>query len=179
VVAVAPAASGIQLFAATEAWFASDGTVWEGLQLGACIRLGPICAAARLHGGGVVSWPSKIPGFSRKGAEIYVGIDVPIAIGRGQLTLGFAAGYGNWFTRHRDDDERMALEIGGPRAEVHVGFAYPIRRRLALDISVAGSLTQATRTETHGTGALDPSIMFPDEPRGLLRLGLGLRYGAL
>jgi len=179
VVASPPAARGIQLLAAEETSVASDGTVWQGLQLEACIMLGPICAAARLHGGKVISQPASWDGFGRNGAELYAGIDVPIALGRTRLTPGFAAGYGTMFTRHKSDGERMGIEISGPRAEVHVAFSIPLSAHLALDLVTTGALTQATAMETHGTDAPDPTVVFPDEPRALVRFAVGVRYGAL
>ena len=89
------AAQGIQLFFAEETSLASDHTVWQGMQLGACVMLGPICAAARVHAGKVIAKPHHDwDSFVRKGAEAYLGIDIPIAIGWIRLTPGFAAGYG-------------------------------------------------------------------------------------
>jgi hypothetical protein len=179
--APAPAAAvqGIQLFAAEETSLASDRTVWEGMQIGACIMIGPICAAARVHGGTVIAWPAGWSAFSRKGAEVYAGIDVPITMGSTRLTLGFAAGYGSMFTRHHGDGERIGIEISGPRAEVHAALSLPLTAHIAIDLSATGALTQATGMETHGPDSPDPSITFPDEPRALLRFALGVRYGAL
>jgi hypothetical protein len=174
-----PAARGIQLFAAEETSIASDGTVWQGMQLEACIMLGPICAAARLHGGKVISQPASWDGFERHGAEVYVGIDVPIAIGRARLTPGFAAGYGEMFTRHASDGEPMGMEIGGPRAEVHAAVSWPLTAHLAVDLVTTGALTQATRIESRGPAVPDPALVFPAEPRALLRFAVGVRYGAL
>jgi hypothetical protein len=178
-VASPPAARGIQLFAAEETSVASDRTVWQGMQLEACIMLGPICAAARLHGGKVISRPAGWDDFARFGAEVYVGINVPIAIGRTRLTPGFAAGYGGMFTRRRGDGEGMGVEISGPRAEVHAAFSVPLTAHLAVDLIATGALTKATHMEIHGRDLPDPAIAFPDEPRALLRLAFGVRYGAL
>lgn len=174
-----PAARGIQLFAAEETSVASDGTVWQGMQLAACIMVGPICAAARLHGGKVISRPASWDGFDRRGAEVYIGIDVPIALGSARLTPGFAAGYGEMFTRHASDGEPMGMEIGGPRAEVHAAISWPLTAHLAVDLVTTGALTQATRVESHGRGVPDPTVVFPAEPRALLRFAIGVRYGAL
>lgn len=179
IVAVAPPAPhGVQLFAAQETSLASDDTVWAGMQLGACIMLGPVCASLRLHGGKVVAWPARTAGFERVGGELYVGLDVPIAVGRDRLTLGFAAGYGQMFTRRDGAGEHTGVELGGPRAELHAAFAVPVTAHIALDLTASGSLNQVTRTENH-LGMLDPAIMFPGEPRAFVRLALGLRYGAL
>jgi hypothetical protein len=179
VIASPPAASGIQLYAAEETSFASDRTVWEGMQLGACIMLGPICASARVHAGKVVSQPSSWAGLERKGGEVYAGIDVPIALGRTRLTPGFAAGYGTIFTHRGSEDERMGVEISGPRAEVHAAFSLPLTAHIAVDLMLTGALTQATAMETHGRDIPDPVAVFPDEPRGFVRFAVGVRYGAL
>jgi hypothetical protein len=173
-----PAARGIQLFAGGETSFASDRTVWQGMQLEACIMLGPICAAARVHGGKVIAHPASWDGFARHGAEIYVGIDIPIALGRARLTPGFAAGYGAMFTRHIRDGEPMGVEISGPRAEVHAGVSLPVTAHLAVDVVATGALTQAARMEIHGDPP-DPTLIYPAEPRALIRVAVGVRYGAL
>jgi len=174
-----PAARGIQLFAAVETTIGSDGTRWEGMQLGACIMLGPICVATRLRGGKVVSQPERWAAFARHGAEVYLGIDVPIALGHARLTPGFAAGYGGMFTRRKTDDRDVGVEIHGPRAEIHAVLSIPLTARVALDVTAAGAMTQATEVENRGPEAPDPAVVFPDEPRGLLRFAVGLRYGAL
>ena len=179
VVAARPAARGIQLFVAEETSIASDATVWGGMQLGACVMLGPICASVRLHGGRVFSWPSRMAGFDRVGAELYGGLDVPFALGRNRLTFGFAAGYGSMFTRRVGDAEHTGIELGGPRAEAHAAFAVPLSSHFALDLTATGSLNQLTRTEANGGDLLDPTIVFPGEPRAFFRLAVGVRYGSL
>ena len=179
-VALAPAAQGIQLFLAEETSLASDRTVWQGAQLGACVMLGPICAAARVHGGKVIAKPDGWDRFARKGGALYVGIDVPIAAGRTRLTPGFAAGYGMMLTHHIGDGEKTGIEISGPRAEVHVALAIPLTPHIAIDLATSAELTQATGMETHGSApSPDAAILYPDEPRALFRFAIGVRYGAL
>jgi hypothetical protein len=180
-VALAPAAQGIQLFLAEETSLASDHTVWQGMQLGACVMLGPVCAAARVHGGKVIARPDGWDRFVRKGAEAYVGIDIPIAAGRMRLTPGFAAGYGTMLTHHiGDGDQKTGIEISGPRAEVHVALAIPLTPHIAIDLATSAELTQATGMETHGSApSPDAAILYPDEPRALFRFAIGVRYGAL
>jgi hypothetical protein len=177
-----PAARGIQLYAALEASFGSDRTVWQGMQLGACIMLGPICASARVHAAKVTNQPSSWSGLTRKSGEAYAGIDIPIAIGRTRLTPGFAAGYGSIFTRRGSEDERMGVEISGPRAELHAALSLPISAHVAIDLMLTGALTQATKIETrpgNGGDIIDPAAEFPSEPRGFVRFAIGVRYGAL
>lgn len=174
-----PAASGIQLFAAEETSLATDRTMWQGLQLGACVMLGPVCVAGRVHAGKVVSRPRPWADFTRKGADFYAGVDVPIALGSLRLTLGFAAGYGSMFTHRASDGGKVGIEVSGPRAEAHAAVSFPLTDHIAFDVMTTGALTQATRMEAHGPDAPDPTVVFPDEPRGFLQLALGIRYGAL
>ncbi len=176
----APAAQGIQLSLSEETSLASDHTVWQGLQLGACVMLGPICAAARVHGGKVIAKPDGWDRFVRKGAEAYLGIDIPIAAGRLRLTPGFAAGYGTMLTHHIGDGEKTGIEISGPRAEAHIALAIPLTPHIAIDLATTAELTQATGMETHGSAPTgDTAILYPDEPRALFRFAIGVRYGAL
>jgi hypothetical protein len=180
VAAPVPAAQGIQLSLAEETSLASDHTVWQGMQLGACVMLGPICAAARVHAGKVIARPAGWDGFVRKGAEAYVGIDIPIAAGRLRLTPGFAAGYGTMLTHHiGDGDEKTGIEISGPRAEAHIALAIPVTPHIAIDLATTAELTQMTGVEAHG-GAPSPdaAILYPDAPRALFRFAIGVRYGA-
>jgi hypothetical protein len=143
------------------------------------VRLGPICGAARVHGGKVISGPRGWDGFTRKGAEVYAGVDVPIAFGGSRLTPGFAAGYGTMLTHHVGDREGSGIEIGGLRAEVHVAFTMPLTARFALDLATTAAMTQATGMETHGDAPPDATVVFPDEPRAVFRFAVGVRYGAL
>jgi hypothetical protein len=180
--APAPAAQGIQLFLAEETSLASDHTVWQGMQLGACVMLGPICAAARVHAGKVIAKPHHDwDSFVRKGAEAYVGIDIPIAVGRIRLTPGFAAGYGTMLTHRSGDSDETGVEISGPRAEAHAALAIPLTPHIAIDLATTAELTQAARIEIRSMtpGSSDPAILYPDEPRALFRFAIGLRYGAL
>jgi hypothetical protein len=188
VAAARPAAQGIQLLAAEETSVASDGTVWAGAQIGACIMLGPICAAAQLHGGKLIGRSERWRGFTGHLTEIYVGIEVPIAVGPVRVTPGFAAGYGSIFTRSGAvdvDDDKMGVEVSGPRAEIHAALSIPLTAHIALDVRTSAALTQATEREIRGSGGPDvpdvpaPAIVFPGEPRALFRLALGVRYGAL
>jgi hypothetical protein len=172
---VAPArdrsARGVQLFGAFEGSYASDRTTWMGAHVGACVMLGPVCAAARLRMAGVAGGPGVWDGaIERRSMELLFGIDIPLAVGGLTVTPGFAAGLGQMHTRDEQRDVRN--ETGGPRADVHVTVSIPIGGRLAVDLFAAVDLTQETHVE-HETEPL------PDEPRALVRLGAGARFGGL
>src|SRR5690349_1713786 len=70
-----PASSrGVQLFGAAEASMASDRTGWLGAQVGACVTLGPVCAAARLRVASVVggpdAWDGRLERRDRKSTRL-------------------------------------------------------------------------------------------------------------
>jgi hypothetical protein len=166
-----PSPRGVRLSIVYESSFASDGTRWTGLHIGACIMLGPVCAGALLRGAKVTKdpWDDDI---ERQTTELFGGLDVPFSIGRWQFAPGFAAGLGHMHTRVGESH----TETGGVRADAHVTFSIPIWRRLAVDIFAAGILTQETRIDDQMIGA---TTVRPDEPRLVFRLGAGLSYGGL
>jgi len=166
-----PTVRGVQLFANAVAARASDDTDWGGVQLGMCINLGALCAATRLrfsrvlHGPGV--WST---GVHRESVELMVGLDVPIELGRFVLTPGFAAGMGKM---HTGSDDMPHGETAGLRADIHATLTIPITHRWSIDVSLTGDLTQKVHVETQ------QGMTLPDEPRGLVWGGVGVRYGGL
>ena len=167
------AARGVHLLSAFEGSYASDHTSWIGAHIGVCVMFGPVCGAARLRFASVADGPGVWKEqLERRSTELLFGIDVPFAVGTLTLSPGFAAGLGQMHTR--GEMKEMRAETGGVRADVHVTLTIPLWRRLAIDVFSAADLTQETRVEW------DASIApLPDEPRLLVRFGIGLRYGGL
>ncbi len=170
-----PASSrGVQLFATAQASRASDGTRWAGAELGACVTLGPICAAARLRVASVTDGPGAWSnGLERRATDLLIGGDVPLRLGRAIVSPGFGGGVGTTHTRVDNAGWHMGSETGGLRADAHVAVSFAITRRIALDLSIAIELTQATHVETQSPMPL------PDDPLLIGHVGLGLRYGGL
>ncbi|MFN0246734.1 MAG: hypothetical protein ACKV2T_07480 [Kofleriaceae bacterium] len=169
---------GVHLSTAIETSFGSDRTRWTGVHVGACVVLGPICAGGRVRGAGV-TWDPWEGDIERRSTELLAGIDIPFAVRSWRFTPGFAAGLGHMQTSvAREGMRGIRVESGGVRADVHASLSIPLWRHLALDLFAAADLTQETR-------ALDRSeidetmIDIPDEPRLLLRFGIGLSYGGL
>jgi len=167
-----PARRGVQLFGELESSYGNDRTGWVGAHVGACVMLGPVCAAARIRHAEVVGGPEVWDQTSRRSAEVLLGIDVPFGLGRMLLSPGFAAGMGVMHTRGETHD--MRVETGGLRADVHATLSLPLWRKLALDIFAAADLTQEAHVEWG-----PEMVPLPPEPRLLLRLGAGLRYEGL
>jgi hypothetical protein len=169
-----PTGHTIQWFTLAETAVASDRTSWLGVQLGACIRLGPVCAAARVRIAGVADGPGMWEhGLDRRGVELLVGGDIPMKVGSWMLAPGFGGGVGTVFTRLHDLEGKMGAEIGGLRADAHVAAAYPLTKKLALELDLSFGLTQATHIESFSPTPL------PDVPTALFRFGAGIRYGGL
>lgn len=169
-----PRLGGVQLFGSLETSVANDRTEWIGGQVGACVMVGPICAAARLRIANVATGPAPWNGgLERRGAELLVGGDVPFKLGRALVSPGFGGGIGEMHTRAENSGLHMGSETAGLRADVHTTVSYPLSASLALDVSLALDLTQATHSESNAP------MPMPDEPLWLVRLGVGLRYGKL
>jgi hypothetical protein len=161
---------GIHVVAAAETSVGSDRTNWLGVQVGACIMLGPICAAARLRKAKVVAGNGIWDGgdLARHSKDMLFGLEIPFAVGRVTFAPGFAAGLGHMKT---SSSTGVTGETAGLRADVHATVSVPLRTRLALDLSLTVDLTQ----ETH----VEETMQLPDEPLALVRFGVGLRYGGL
>jgi hypothetical protein len=170
-----PATRGVQLFAAVETSMGSDHTGWMGTQLGACISVGPLCAAARLREAKVVGGEGVWEGgaIERESTELIVGLDIPLALGKQTLSPGFAAGLGAIRTGAAGTMDREPEGSAGLRADVHATLTVPIGRRLALDLSMAVDMSQATHVEWRS------EMQMPAEPFALVRFGAGLRYGGM
>jgi hypothetical protein len=171
------AARGVHLLSAIESSWASDRTNWLGVHVGACVMLGPVCAAARVRFSSVTDGPGVWKGdITRRSMELLLGIDIPFAVGRWTLSPGIAAGIGQLHTRGETRD--MRADTGRACADLHVTLSIPISKRLSLDVFGAADLMQETRAEDQHL-MTDSMVEFPDEPRFLVRVGAGLRFGGL
>ena len=171
------AARGVHLLGAFETSYASDGTTWMGMHLGVCVMLGPVCAAARLRGSGVTDRPERWKNqVERRSVDLLVGFDIPFALRRWTLSPGIAAGIGQLHTRTQD--RAMSIDAGRACADFHVTLSIPIYKRLSIDVFGAADLMQVTEIEEVHLMSGE-AIDLPDEPRFLLRAGVGLRYGGL
>jgi hypothetical protein len=155
---------GVQLFVAAEAARGSD-TTWYGGHVGACITLGPVCAAARMRFARLDDAQTV-----RDSHELLLGVDWPLPLAAATLSPGIAFGLGSIHSRADGSDAER--ETGGLRGDVHATLSIPIGRRTAFDLSISGELIGRIHIE-------GSQLLLPDEPRALLRLGAGIRYGGL
>lgn len=165
--------TGAHVFGSLDSVIGSDRTGSMGLQIGACIMLGPTCPSARFRFDGVVVGDSGWASTTRNSSELLVGIDLPLAAGAWLAMPGLAVGMGGVRTNGFEPDgmSRVQRETTGLRGEVHGTLSVPLTAHLAVDLSVAGVLSQETKVDEGATFTL------PRDPWGVLRLGIGLRYG--
>lgn len=167
-------ARGGQLFAAAETSTAADRTTWVGATLGACVKLGPICATARARFANVAMGPGPWNGqLDRHDVELLVGGDIPLMLHGLMFSPGIAAGVGTIHTHASTGGWAMGNETGGLRADSHATLSISISPRLAVDITLSLEITQVTEIE------MTTLMQLPSVPRFFARLGAGVRYGAL
>jgi hypothetical protein len=137
-----------------------------GMSLGACVMLGPLCAAVRLRGTGVENEHGVWDVTDRESGELLFGLDVPFRLGRFLLTPGVAAGPGGVAT----GDDAPTSRSSNFRAQAHASLSIPLTTSFAVEVYIAGTLAQQVERE--------PGYMTTiEEPYGFLRFGLGMRYG--
>jgi hypothetical protein len=167
-----PPARDIQVFASVERSLASDGTGWFGLDLGACVMLGPLCASAMARLGVVNDGPGRWGhALDRRAVEVLLGADVPRHLGRVVLSPGAAVGVG--WTHTNDEVADTDEETGGLRAEARLALSYPFGDHLVGELALSFEVTQATHLETA------TPMPLPDEARFFSRLGAGVRFEGL
>ncbi len=167
-----PPTRDVQVFTSVERSLASDGTGWVGIDLGACVMLGPLCASAMARVGVVTDGPGRWEHeLERRAVEVLLGADLPLHLGRFGLSPGLAVGVGWMHTN--DDTLNTDEETGGLRAEGRVALSYPFGSHLVGELALSVEVTQATHLENASPMPL------PDEPRFFSRLGAGVRFEGL
>ena len=171
---VAPPASngrGVQLFALGERSIASDGTNWLGVQIGACVALGPLCVGGRARFALAAGPQLQQDNLERHGFELLFDVDLPIRVGRAMLSPGLGAGVGSVHTHQ--DSTGLSESTGGPHADAHVSLSYGLRPHLALELAMSVDVTETTHVESSS------AMILPDDPQFFARFGLGVRFGGL
>ena len=167
-----PSQPGVSAFAIAEASLGSDRTTWMGAEIGACIVMGPVCAAARVRFAGVVDGPGQWQGpWDRHAFEVLLGVDWPMRIHALTLTPGAAAGAG--WTHTREKGVSGGAQTAGLRLEAHLALSYPISHQLALESTIGFDFMQAMDLDVSSSTSL------PADPRLLGHLGVGMRFGGL
>lgn len=170
----------VNVAASTTASVATDRTIWAGIDVAACVQVGSVCAGAvvRARLDTATVGASERHETSRTAVDLLVGAALPYTWGTTQLRPGAGIGVG-WVRSHSKPDlvapgQQVDVDAGGLRIGAHMTASRPIGRRLFLDLDLAVDVSLLAHTSTY----LDEGVTVAGEPRGFLRAGVGLRYGA-
>lgn len=184
-----PSTSGrVQFAALAEAAVAVDRSVWLGGALRGCARVHRFCLGATLRAAGDLA-PPATTGYTTQRLEVaaLAGAALVLPV-RGRVVLRPALGVGpglQWTDLHGDPLAGSAV-AWGLRAELGLGLSVRLVKELAADFALslgaaypaAPSSVLVTAYRDVHEGSDDPrSISLGAGPWGLLRAGLGLRWG--
>ncbi len=160
-----------------EAAQGTDGSLWGGVAVAGCVTLGPLCAGALAR----TSKDSRLRGDSHRlesdriGAEVLLTGGWPIELGAVRFMPGAGVGLG-WTRISRKNPyvpgDSADVDSGGLRAEAFVLASLPVSRRLSLSLGAAASISPVA----HANSFFDDQVELAGEPRGLLRLSLGVSF---
>jgi hypothetical protein len=192
----APAASsGASVTVAGETALATDGSLWMGAGLGACVRVGQFCIGLGIHAAGDTAATGKIGAvynatssesapactdetqrkLTRFGADASLTADLPLRVGAVALGPGIGLGAGWLSTNAALGGHAGTASTIGPRAEARLLLSVPLGWGLAVELIFRADVAPLAHRKDLSAGG----FTLPGEPLGLLRLGLGLRYGPL
>jgi hypothetical protein len=159
----------------TETAVGTDGSVWVGPALTACVRLGPVCAGVLAHVASDVRVPTVAgaPRASRLDAGLLLAADLPLRLGRATLTPGLTVGVAWLRTSASNGNDNVDSDSGGLRLGAHVVLSYRLWRSLALDVGLAVDVAPLAHTGPQTSEV----VALPGEPRAYVRAAVGLRYG--
>lgn len=170
----------ISVAARTTASVANDRSIWAGIDVGACVQIGSVCAGAvvRTRLDTATVGASEHYETRRTAVDLLVGAELSYTRGTTHLHPGAGVGLG-WVRSHSSPDlvtpgQQIDVDAGGIRIGAYVTASRPIGRRLFLDLDLAVDISLLAHTSTY----LDEGVTLAGEPRGFLRAGIGLRYGA-
>lgn len=167
------------LAASLESSLASDGSVWLGVKVRACVDLGPLCVggAARFSRDAELTGSAERTETARSESAVLLTAEWPIMRGRWSIAPGLGIGVG-WVHLRRDvmsgdGDQQLELDTGGLRGEARVGISVPIGRSIALTFGGALGIAPAAHTQTFHEEGVDIAA----EPRAFGRLDIGIELG--
>jgi len=187
--------SGASVTIAGVTSLATDGSLWIGAGLGACVRVGGFCvgleaqvagdsatmgnigaryAALSCDGSNTNAQPQQRQ-LTRLGAEALVTADLPLRIGAGTFVPGIGLGAGWLSTSALLGDHSANATTVGLRAETRILLSWPLAWGLAVDLGLWADVLPFAHRNNFNTAGFD----LPGEPLGFLRAQLGLRYGPL
>jgi hypothetical protein len=186
------ASSGASVTVAGATSLATDGSLWIGAGLGACVRIRSFCVGLEIQVDGDTAAKGNIGALytaasdgsscnepqqrklTRLGADALLTADLPLHIGAGTLGPGVGLGAGWLSTTAVLGDHGGNATTVGPRAETRILLSWPLGWGLAADVSLRADIVPFAHRKL-----TSEAFDLPGEPLGFLRAGLGLRYGPL
>lgn len=176
----ADAGSNISLAASAETSLATDGSLWLGVTVGLCLRVGPACAGVlvRVSNDGGTFGESHEMRTGRFGTDVLLGAGLPIRRGRLTLIPGAAVGVGWLRTSALSPTvdvggDGVDVDGGGLRASASLRLSIAVTHTLAADFGIAADLSPVAHTAPFNAD----STPLAGEPRGFFRGGVGVRWG--
>ena len=177
---------------AAEASGGFDGSAWFGGRLGGCVRLGPACVGltGRAAYDPGVAGDTEALGGQRFALDGLAVADFPVEWEKVSFVPGIGIG-GGWIrsfgyaihdeegdnTGENEDESNKAdvvEDAGGLRIDAHLALLVFLGRRLALELALGAGISVPSHTSPYSGDGL----YLAGEPRGFVRGGLGLMYGA-
>ncbi len=169
-----PASSAGGAAVALESSLGSERSEWLGMRGTACLTFGATCAGVLVRAATNVSDPM----IDHYAFDLLVGADLTFRLGGLRIVPGAAIGLG-WIhsvqiAREMFGFPQPDFDAGGLRTDLHVALVLPLTHALALELDASIDLSVRADAQTYPA---DVAALVA-EPRGFLRTGLGLRYGA-
>jgi hypothetical protein len=158
----------LQFFTTAETGVASDHTDWVGVQIGACVRVGPTCLGARVRVSTVTDGPGEWENaMDRQTMSALATLDLPLPLGPFSVSPGIGLGVGRTRTHQEGSpDDKRTLSL---RGESHVSLSLPVTDTLSVEALLSLELAYALDIDTTSTA-------LPDDPALVARIGLGVRF---
>ena len=172
---------------------ATDGTLWIGAALGACVRVGRFCVGVDVQFSGDTAATGNVGALyavvdssnaactepqrklTRMGGNALMTADLPLRVGAGTLGPGIGLGAGWLSTNAVLDQHSGNATTVGLVAEPRIQFSWPLGWGLAADVGLRADILPFA----HRKHLTSSDFNLPGEPLGFLHAGLGLRYGPL
>lgn len=160
------------LTAAFESSAGGDRSLWLGVAVSGCVRLGPACAGAIVRGTQDTSSGTSGAAIDHDTKQLaaLATVGLPRRVGSFVVTPGIGLGYG-WLeiTEHHHDAHGMLLDMPFPShalvADIHVSAARPIGRHISLYLDLRGDTALARTSLPYGATSF-------------VRASFGVRIGA-
>jgi hypothetical protein len=189
--APARAASRINVTVLGQTSLATDGSLWVGAAMGACVRVGPFCVGMDAQFMGDTAATGNVGALytvvadntvcteprrrlTRMGGEVLATADLPLRAGAGTIGPGIGVGAAWLSTDALLDQHSGSATNVGLVAQPRIQFSWPLAWGLAADLVLRGDILPLAHRQHLTSGGFN----LPGEPLGFLHAGLGLRYSS-